>query len=237
MFVTDAGNEMCWWQPLDVGDGFGHFGYHHQLSFYISVGHQHSKDATKIEILSPTFKNCHHLKVTNITVTLKPTWEIIGFCESPFWPSERSPCDAFLIRFFIPRKSSKLTAWVKPFIQGFSVVVNTLKQFRYSSENPPNSSGLIPKRWNASALSIPEKYMVTYKLKKLTWTRSPWKKYFHLKTYSKKMKIWKTKVAFFVLDFSKFYEIVQQAWKSKWLKTFSHLNTFEWINHLLLGTS
>ena len=31
---------------IDVGDGFGHFGNQHPLSFYISVGHQHSKYVT-----------------------------------------------------------------------------------------------------------------------------------------------------------------------------------------------
>ena len=45
---------MCWWQFEDVGDGFCHFRHQHPLSFYLSVGHQHSKDVTKIQIQSPT---------------------------------------------------------------------------------------------------------------------------------------------------------------------------------------
>ena len=44
MLVTDVGDEMCWWQLYDVGDNFGHFGNQNLLSFYISVGHQHSND-------------------------------------------------------------------------------------------------------------------------------------------------------------------------------------------------
>ena len=55
MLVTDVGNEMCWWQFEDVGDGFGHFGHQNPLSLNISLGHQHPKDVTKILILSPTF--------------------------------------------------------------------------------------------------------------------------------------------------------------------------------------
>ena len=47
MFVTDVGDEMCWWQLLDFGDGFGHFGHQYQLSFYISVGHQHHDVSNK----------------------------------------------------------------------------------------------------------------------------------------------------------------------------------------------
>jgi len=40
-----------------VGDSFGHFGRQHPLSFYINVGHQHSKDVIKAHILSPTSNN------------------------------------------------------------------------------------------------------------------------------------------------------------------------------------
>ena len=38
---------------------FGHFGRQHPLSFYISVGLQHSKDVIDIEIQSPTSTNRH----------------------------------------------------------------------------------------------------------------------------------------------------------------------------------
>ena len=46
----------------DVGDGFGYFGHQDPLSFYISVGYQHSKDVTKIEILSAISKNFANFK-------------------------------------------------------------------------------------------------------------------------------------------------------------------------------
>ena len=55
MLLTDIGDEMCWWQFKDVGDGFGHFGHQHPLSLNINIGHQNPKDVTKILILSPTF--------------------------------------------------------------------------------------------------------------------------------------------------------------------------------------
>ena len=44
----DVGDEICWWQLLDVGDCFGHFGPNLPVSLYITVGHQYSKDVTKI---------------------------------------------------------------------------------------------------------------------------------------------------------------------------------------------
>ena len=64
LLVTDVGDEICWWQLWDVG--FGRFCHQHPLSFNISVGHQHPKDVTNIEILSLTCKNYHQDKVTNI---------------------------------------------------------------------------------------------------------------------------------------------------------------------------
>ena len=67
--VTDVGDEMCWRQFWDVGDGFSRFCHEHPLSFKITVGHQDPKDATNIEILSLTSKNCHHDKVTNMYVS------------------------------------------------------------------------------------------------------------------------------------------------------------------------
>ena len=66
MLVTDVGDEMCWRQLLDVGDGFGRFCHQHSLSFNISVGGQDPNDITDIEILALTFKNCHQDEVTNI---------------------------------------------------------------------------------------------------------------------------------------------------------------------------
>ena len=53
-----------------VDERFGHFGHQHPQSLNISVGHQHSKYVAMIEILSPTFKNCLQLLVTNITVAI-----------------------------------------------------------------------------------------------------------------------------------------------------------------------
>ena len=69
MLVTGVWDEMCWSQLYDVGDGFGHFGRQHPPSFYISNGHQHSKDVINIEIQSPTSTDGHQLQVTNITIT------------------------------------------------------------------------------------------------------------------------------------------------------------------------
>ena len=41
------------------GDDYGHFGHQHLLYLFINVGHQRSKDVTKIDILSPTSKSYH----------------------------------------------------------------------------------------------------------------------------------------------------------------------------------
>ena len=58
MLVTDVGNDMCWWQLWDVGNGFSPFRHQHPLSFNISVGYQHPKHVTNIKIPSTT-PNCH----------------------------------------------------------------------------------------------------------------------------------------------------------------------------------
>ena len=50
MLVTDVGDEMCWRQFCDVGDGFVRFRPQHNLSFHINVKLQHPKDVTNIEI-------------------------------------------------------------------------------------------------------------------------------------------------------------------------------------------
>ena len=71
MGYIDVGDEMCRCQLLDVGDGFDRFCHQHPRSFNISVGHQHPTILINVEILSLTFKNCHHDKVTNID--LPPT--------------------------------------------------------------------------------------------------------------------------------------------------------------------
>ena len=61
MLVTDVGDEMCWRQLWDVGDGSCRFRHQHSLSLNISVGHQHPKDVTNSENLSG---NCHQFKLT-----------------------------------------------------------------------------------------------------------------------------------------------------------------------------
>ena len=51
----DVGDEMCWRQLWDVGDGFDRSRHQHPLCSNIGVWHQHSKDATNIEIVT----TCH----------------------------------------------------------------------------------------------------------------------------------------------------------------------------------
>ena len=69
-----VGDEMCWRQLWDVGDGFDRFCHQHPLSFnmtFCNVGQQQPKDVTNIEILSLTSKNCHQDTVT--IIHLSPT--------------------------------------------------------------------------------------------------------------------------------------------------------------------
>jgi len=57
MLVTDVGDEMCWWQLWDVGDGFDRFCHQHTLSFCKASG-------TNIPKMSPISKFCHfHEKI------------------------------------------------------------------------------------------------------------------------------------------------------------------------------
>ena len=74
-FIIKWLHRCCWrmletnfflWQLWDLGDGFGRSCHQHPLSFDIGIGHQHLKDVTNIEILSPTSRNYHQHKVTNI---------------------------------------------------------------------------------------------------------------------------------------------------------------------------
>ena len=69
MLVTDVGDEICWRQLCDVGDGFDRFSHQHPLSFNIRVGYQQPKDVTNIEILSLIFENCNQDKVTKIDLS------------------------------------------------------------------------------------------------------------------------------------------------------------------------
>ena len=66
MFVTEFGEEMCWWQLLDVGDRFGHFDQEHPLFFYISVGHQDQESVANIWKLLQNFYSLASLSL-NIT--------------------------------------------------------------------------------------------------------------------------------------------------------------------------
>ena len=52
--VTNVGDEMCWRQLRDIGDGLGRFRHQHPLSLNIL-----SKDVTNIEIVLPIPANCH----------------------------------------------------------------------------------------------------------------------------------------------------------------------------------
>ena len=72
----------CWRQLWDIGDGLCRFRHQHPLSFNISVGHQHSKDVTKIEILSPT-STCHrHLRSLVILFVEFKMEKFEWFCTS-----------------------------------------------------------------------------------------------------------------------------------------------------------
>ena len=68
--VTEVGDGMFWWQLQDFGDGLAIFvtNFH----FFLHAGL--SKDVLEIAILSPTFKNCRQLQVTNI----KMSWTVTG---------------------------------------------------------------------------------------------------------------------------------------------------------------
>ena len=73
---------------IDVGDGCWKRNvlvrasrwHQYPLSFYNSVGHQHSKGVAKIEIRSPTSKNCHQLDVINITMSRIVSSHINSLC-------------------------------------------------------------------------------------------------------------------------------------------------------------
>ena len=49
MLLTDVGNEMCWWQSRDFGDGFGPFEHWRRTA---QLGYQHLKDVTNTQELS-----------------------------------------------------------------------------------------------------------------------------------------------------------------------------------------
>ena len=72
MLATDVGDEICWRQLWDVGDGFGH---QHPLSLNISVDSGASNQKMSPDLnsvanilkLSPTVSHHHH-NVSNMTV-------------------------------------------------------------------------------------------------------------------------------------------------------------------------
>ena len=63
MLVTDVGNEMCWRQLRDVGDGFGRFRHQHPLSFHIA-NVTLTSDAN-IQKMSPIWKSHQNPLVIN----------------------------------------------------------------------------------------------------------------------------------------------------------------------------
>ena len=90
MLMIDAGDKMCWRHFQDFGDGFDRFRHQQPLSFNISVGYQHSKDFTNVEILSATPKNYHQHKAIKIYVVVDL---YLAFYFSLFilkWPNRRS---------------------------------------------------------------------------------------------------------------------------------------------------
>ena len=64
ILMTDVGVLMCWRQFQDVGDSFDRFCHQHFLSFNLSVGHQHPKDVTNIEMPSSSPENSHQHNLT-----------------------------------------------------------------------------------------------------------------------------------------------------------------------------
>ena len=82
MMVTVVGEEMCWRQLGDVGDGFGRSRHQHPLSFYISVEHQHSKDVTNAQKLSLT-STYHwlHVKMSGKYFNIPEVGKNVGKCH------------------------------------------------------------------------------------------------------------------------------------------------------------
>ena len=81
MLVTDVGDEICWWQLQDDGDGFGLFGHQHPLSLCITSGNN-------IQKMSPTsnFRHQHPQIVINFKspTSLSPKYHVHFF---QFWKS------------------------------------------------------------------------------------------------------------------------------------------------------
>ena len=64
MLVTNVGDQICWWQILDVGDRFRML-----VTDLIHRNHQHNEKIANVMILPPTSD------VTNITVTHIEAWK------------------------------------------------------------------------------------------------------------------------------------------------------------------
>ena len=67
MLLIDVGDGMCWWQLLDIGDGFENFGLPYIFTLASGTNNQIMSPTSKF--LSVTPHNGHSLEVTNITVT------------------------------------------------------------------------------------------------------------------------------------------------------------------------
>ena len=98
MLVMDVEDEMFWWHFKNVSDRLGFFNNQHSISSNISVENQYSKNVTKIEIPSPTSKNCKQLQVTKITVTRN-------------WSVASSKTKIFKGDFVIIKKGSRFSIW------------------------------------------------------------------------------------------------------------------------------
>ena len=107
MLMTDVGDVMCWRQLWDHGDAFGRVRRQHSPSFNISVGHQHPKDVTNIEIMSPIMSKWHQSKiVTNIRSTTPACHHHLWSNQFHFRRDEKEifvdgkPTDNWLKNFF-----------------------------------------------------------------------------------------------------------------------------------------
>ena len=80
MLMTDVGDEMCWCQLKDFGDGFGYFGsqYVASITYHFTkrqaqtfkIYHQDQNSVTNIENFSLTLSHQHH-DVTNTIVIIE----------------------------------------------------------------------------------------------------------------------------------------------------------------------
>ena len=74
MLVTDAGNQMCWWQVLDVGDRFRMLENHQ----HNQISRQHNDSATNISNRSRWPGHHHKVLPTMSPTSLSPSWSILN---------------------------------------------------------------------------------------------------------------------------------------------------------------